>query len=134
MESIRKVICGTCCLASRSIPSTASTNFCHGISLQIVPKANIRSRNFMDKPRGRVYLDPMNRQFTIGTFKDLEEEKISPAEGMTLHFWHDDANDAGKQDNLIFEGVIHFDKTLGRWYAVIDEHSYRHESDEQPSR
>ena len=87
-----------------------------------------------DKPPGRIYLDPMNRRFTIGTFKDLEEEKITPAEGMTLHFWNDDADDAGNQDNLIFEGVIHFDETLGRWYAVIDENSYRHESDEQPSR
>ena len=53
---------------------------------------------------------------------------------MTLHFWNDDADDAGSQDNLIFEGVIHFDETLGRWHAVIDENSYRHESDEQPSR
>ncbi len=88
----------------------------------------------MDKPRGCVYLDPLNGRFTVGTFKDLEQEKITPAEGITLHFWNDDADEAGNPDNLIFEGVIHFDETLGRWYAVIDKNSYRHESDEQPSR
>src|SRR6266446_5723366 len=57
----------------------------------------------------------------LGTLKDLELEKITPVEGMTLQFWMDDGDDAGNTDNLIFEGVIHFDKTLGRWYAVIDE-------------
>jgi len=75
----------------------------------------------------------MQRRFTIGTFKDLEREKITPVEGMTLYFWTDDADEAGNPDNLTFEGIIHFDQTLGRWYAVIDENSYRHESDEQHS-
>jgi hypothetical protein len=88
----------------------------------------------MDKPKGRIYLDPMNGRFTVGTLKDLELEKITPVEGMTLQFWMDDGDDAGNTDNLIFEGVIHFDKKLGRWYAVIDENSYRHESDERPSK
>src|SRR5215471_21551021 len=32
MESIRKVICGTYCRASRNIPSTASTNYYPGMS------------------------------------------------------------------------------------------------------
>jgi hypothetical protein len=47
-----------------------------------------------------------------------------------LHFYNDDADEDGNTDNLIFKGVIHFDKQLGRWFAVIDEKSYRHESDE----
>jgi hypothetical protein len=88
----------------------------------------------VDKPKGRIYLDPMNGRFTVGTLKDLELEKITPIEGMTLQFWMDDGDDAGNTDNLIFEGVIHFDKELGRWYAVIDENSYRHESDERPPK
>jgi hypothetical protein len=84
----------------------------------------------MGKPKGRVYLDPLNMRFAVGTLRDLEDEKITPVEGMTLRFWNDDADDAGKTDNLIFEGVVHFDKELGRWYTVIDENRYRHESDQ----
>jgi hypothetical protein len=50
---------------------------------------------------------------------------------MTLHFYNDDADEDGNTDNLIFEGVTHFDKQLGRRFAVIDEKRYRHESDEK---
>ena len=32
----------------------------------------------MPKPAGRIYFDPLNGHFTLGTFKDLEEEKITP--------------------------------------------------------
>jgi hypothetical protein len=84
----------------------------------------------MPKPAGRIYFDPLNGHFTLGTFKDLEEEKITPVEGMILSFYSDDADESGKEDNLIFEGVIHFDKQSGRWSAVIDDKSYRHESAE----
>ena len=85
----------------------------------------------MEKPAGRIYFDPQNGNFTLGTFKDLEAEKISPIEGMRLPFYTDDADEDGNPDNLIFEGVIHFDKQTRRWFAVIDETSYRHESDER---
>jgi hypothetical protein len=84
----------------------------------------------MGKPKGRIYFDPLNGHFTYGTFKDLEEENITPVEGMTLPFWNDDADENGNTDNLIFEGVIHFDRKSGRWFAVIDERTYRHESDD----
>jgi hypothetical protein len=57
---------------------------------------------------------------------------ITPVEGMTLPFWNDDADEKGNTDNLIFEGVIHFDKESGRWFAVINEKSFRHESDDRP--
>ena len=85
----------------------------------------------MGRPEGRIYFDPQNGYFTLGTLKDLEQEHICPAEGMTLPFYHDDADEHGNEDNLIFEGVIHFDNKAARWSAVIDEKSYRHESDEQ---
>jgi len=39
----------------------------------------------MAKPPGRVYLDPLNGRFTAVTFRNLEQEKITAAEGMTLH-------------------------------------------------
>ena len=51
--------------------------------------------------------------------------------GMTLRFYNDDAEENGNEDNLIFEGVIHFDKKVARRFAVIDEKSYRHQSDEK---
>ena len=85
----------------------------------------------MGRPKGRVYFDPLNRYFTLGTLQDLEQEQICPAEGMTLLFYNDDADENGNEDNLIFEGVIYFDKNAARWSAVIDEKSYRHESDEK---
>lgn len=85
----------------------------------------------MGRPRGRIYFDPQNGRFTLGTFKDLEEEKITPVEGMTLHFYSGDADEDGNEDNLIFEGVVHFDNETSRWFAVIDEKSFRHESDER---
>lgn len=88
----------------------------------------------MPRPAGRIYFDPLNGRFTLGSFKDLEEEKITPVEGMTLPFYSGDADENGKEDNLIFEGVIHFDKQTGRRSAVIDEKSYRHESDEKSPR
>ena len=50
---------------------------------------------------------------------------------MTLRFHNDDAEENGNEDNLIFEGVIHFDKKVARRFAVIDEKSYRHQSDEK---
>jgi len=46
-----------------------------------------------------------------------------------LSFYCDDANDAGRPDELLFEGAIHFDAAKDQWYVVIDENSYRHASD-----
>jgi hypothetical protein len=34
----------------------------------------------MRKPAGCIHFDPLNGHFTLGTFKDLEEEKISPVD------------------------------------------------------
>ena len=82
-----------------------------------------------EKPKGRIYLDPLNGHFTVGTWQDLEEEKIIPAEGMKLRFWTDDADESGESDNLLFEGTIHYKQDENRWSVQIDESTYRHESD-----
>lgn len=38
------------------------------------------------------------------------------------------AGDEGRPGDLLFEGTVHFDSEKEQWYALIDESSYRHES------
>jgi hypothetical protein len=92
------------------------------------------SGDAMGKPAGRIFFDLNGRHFTIGTFEDLDAEKIVPVEGMTLPFYNDGADESGNTDNLLFEGVIHSDKQADRWAATVDEKSYRHESEERRRR
>lgn len=66
--------------------------------------------------------------FSKGTFDDLKAAEIEPLAGLRLEFYSDDANDLGAQDNLLFEGVVGYDKDEATWYAVIDWDSLRHES------
>ena len=87
------------------------------------------------RPNGRIYLYPGagpkgHNAFTVGTFEDLLAEGINPAEGMSIRFWSGDADSDGKDDPLLFEGTIHYDSELRKWYALIDETTYHHESDE----
>jgi len=67
----------------------------------------------------------------LGTIKDLAETGLTLTEGSQVGFWMDDGNDQGEEDNLIFEGTVHFDPQKQQWYALIDHGSFRHESDEQ---
>jgi len=87
------------------------------------------------RPKGRIYIyaggGPCNRnRFTVGTVEDLGAEGLTPTEGMALHFWCGDADDQGNDDPLLFEGTIHFDLVKRYWYALIDEGSFRHLSDD----
>ncbi len=86
---------------------------------------------------GRIYLYPGSSNtreyqspFTIGTWEDLKALGIVPEEGMRLAFYDDDADDDGKPDDLIFEGIAHFEPSKG-WIAIIDASTLRHESDER---
>ena len=65
----------------------------------------------------------------LGTIEDLASTGKILEEGMTVQFWTDDADEAGDTDNLLFEGIVHFDATCQKWYAMIDHKSFRHESD-----
>ncbi len=67
----------------------------------------------------------------LGTVKDLAEAGMTLTEGMRVGFWMDDGNDQGEDDNLLFEGTVHFDPQRQQWYALIDRASFRHESDER---
>jgi hypothetical protein len=66
----------------------------------------------------------------VGTIRDLAELGLTLTEGMTVPFWTDDGNDQGEVDNLLFEGTVHFDPAKKQWYAIIDQQSFRHQSDE----
>ena len=87
------------------------------------------------KPNGRIFLYPGagpggSNVFTVGTFEDLRSEGIMPVNGMSLSFYCDDADGEGNDDPLLFEGTIHYNSRLGKWYALVDEKTYHHGSDE----
>jgi hypothetical protein len=77
---------------------------------------------------GRHYLE------TAGTMNDLVESGITLAENMQLGFYDIDGSDKRDVDNLLFEGTVHYDAALKKWYALIDWKSFRHESDGEGSQ
>lgn len=83
----------------------------------------------------RLYLYPGHGEGTphyldrLGTIKDLAESGMTLIEGLRLGFWADDENAQGEEDNLLFEGTIHFDSARQQWYALIDWSSFKHESE-----
>ena len=66
----------------------------------------------------------------LGTLDDLKRLQIELKEGQCLPFYCHDADDAGRRDDLIFEGTIHRDAATREWYVVIDESTYRSSSGE----
>jgi len=68
----------------------------------------------------------------IGTKEDLEQTGIRLVDGLRIKFYSDDAADDGTPDDLFFEGTVHFDAERQAWYALLDEDSFRHRSDEPP--
>jgi hypothetical protein len=77
------------------------------------------------------YAGPGGRNYfkQIGTTQDVMLNDIKLREGMRLSFYCEDSDDEGKSDDLLFEGTVHFDPEKSQWYTIIDESSYRHESD-----
>lgn len=63
--------------------------------------------------------------------EDLKRYGITLREGLVLHLYTDDADDSGQPDNLIVDGVVHYDETLKRWVATYDPAAFQHESDLQ---
>ncbi|WP_031497552.1 hypothetical protein [Bryobacter aggregatus] len=68
---------------------------------------------------------------SVGTVRDIERTGLKLVEGKRVAFYDFDGTDKRDDDNLLFEGVIHFDMVRGKWYALIDWGSFRHESDEE---
>lgn len=72
---------------------------------------------------GRIWLT------TIGTQRDLKRLGIQIQEGLPLKLWTDDLDEAGKEDNLIVDGVAHFYEEAGVWVALVDWNDVHHESE-----
>jgi len=72
---------------------------------------------------GQVVLD------RSGTMLDLDQYGIVLREGLSLKLYMDDADDSGRPDNLIVDGVVHYDEEHKRWVAIYDPDAMKHESD-----
>ena len=84
----------------------------------------------------RVYADFQNlddenrlRLVCAGTRRDLERQKIELREGMALTLYTDDADDQGRPDELVADGVAHFNEEENCWVEAIDWQAIRHASD-----
>ncbi len=89
----------------------------------------------------RVYADFQNldgenrlRLTCSGTRRDLERQGIELREGMTLTLYTDDATDEGQPDELLAEGIVHYNEAENCWVAAIDWKEIRHKSDEAVPR
>jgi hypothetical protein len=74
-------------------------------------------------PKGRNYFKQR------GTLADIERTGLKLQEGLIVHFYCADGDGQNNRDDLLFEGTVHFDSDKDQWYAIIDQNSYRHESE-----
>jgi hypothetical protein len=88
----------------------------------------------MDTPR--IYadfnnLDDKNRiKLTlVGTQADLARFGIQLQEGMTLTFYMDDADDEGRPDDILVEGVVYYNNQEKCWVAEAKWDALRNASD-----
>jgi hypothetical protein len=65
----------------------------------------------------------------LGTLKDLNRYGVQLSEGLRLTFYSDDADENGNSDDLIVEGITHYDKASEQWTAIIDWNAIKHTSD-----
>jgi hypothetical protein len=69
-----------------------------------------------------------------GTKEDLDSQGIELREGLVLIFSMDDADDdQGQPDELLVDGVVHYDEAEHSWVAAVDWSAIRHASDVQGS-
>jgi hypothetical protein len=86
--------------------------------------------------RDRIYADLQKtdeerrvKLSTVGTRRDLLEQGIELREGSTLHLYSDDLDELGRRDDLVFDGVAHFDEDGQIWTAIVDWDSVPHDSE-----
>lgn len=77
-------------------------------------------------------LDDLNRlRLTCaGTREDLARAKVKLRDGLVLTFYMDDADEAGRPDELRAEGIVQFNRDEQCWVAVVDWSAVRHASEE----
>ena len=90
----------------------------------------------MKKPK--IYADFMKIDYSgrlilicIGTKRDLEKYNIHLSKGLELTFCNDDEDDFGNRDDLLVDGFVDYDEEHKRWVGIMDESTFRHESDER---
>ena len=64
-----------------------------------------------------------------GTYADLLRFGIQLQEGMTLTFYMDDADDEGRPDDILLEGVVHYNTQEKCWVAEANWEALRNASD-----
>jgi hypothetical protein len=89
-----------------------------------------------DRTKIRIYIDFQNTDAEgryvldrYGTTQDLEKFSVVLKPGLRLTFWSDDADEQGRPDPLIAEGIVEFNRKLHQWVARIDKDAIKHESD-----
>lgn len=90
----------------------------------------------MSAKQQRIYVDFLKTDgsgrlllSSLGTREDLERYGITLNEGLLLQLYTDDADDEGNRDDLVIEGIAHFDEANNRWVAIIDRDAIRHKSE-----
>jgi hypothetical protein len=85
----------------------------------------------------RVYADFQNlddenrlRLVSAGTRRDLERQRIELREGMALTLYTDDADDAGRSDELLADGIVQYNEQEKCCVAAIDWQALRHASEQ----
>jgi len=63
-----------------------------------------------------------------GTRRDLERQEVELRQGMVLTLYTDDAGDDGQSDELLADGVVHFNRPENCWVAAIDWQAISHAS------
>ena len=86
--------------------------------------------------RRKIYADFLNlddcdrlRLTCAGTVEDLRRQGIELREGLVLTFYMDDADDRGEPDEILTEGVVHYDERESIWVASVDWASVHRASD-----
>jgi hypothetical protein len=86
----------------------------------------------------RVYADFQNlddsnrlRLTCAGTREDLERQGIELREGLRLMLYMDDADEAGRPDELRADGIVQFNGDEHCWVAAINWSALRHASEEK---
>jgi hypothetical protein len=86
----------------------------------------------------RIYADFQNldddnrlRLNCRGTLADLQRHGVQLRDGLRLTFYTDDADDAGRPDELLIEGEVRFNDSEGCWVAAVDWTRLRHASEEK---
>ncbi len=88
----------------------------------------------MIKPR--IYVDFHNadakgrlRLNCAGTLEDLALQQVELREGLRLELYSDDANDQGRLDELLVDGIVNYSEEERGWVALIDWAAIRHASE-----